>query len=52
MKTSIYLDPQTARAYKWLQQLPGGFNLSLAISQVIVNTARERGWKEDEKEDQ
>jgi hypothetical protein len=50
-KSSIWLKGEAAEALKWLKKQPGGFNLSLAIHQLIVNTAKKRGWKgkRDEK---
>ena len=49
MKISIYLDKKTELAYKLLRSLPGGFNLSLAVRQVILETARDRGWQDEEE---
>ena len=51
MKTSIYLDDLTAKAYRWLQEQPGGFNLSKAAKQLILKTAVSRGWGRKKKED-
>jgi hypothetical protein len=45
MKTSIRLSALAERAYKWLREQPGGFNLSKAVEQVILKTAKARGWK-------
>jgi len=50
MKISIYLDKKTELAYSLLRSLPGGFNLSQAVRQVILQTARDRGLAEDKEE--
>lgn len=50
-KTSILLPAKVARALEWLRQQPGGFNLSLAVRQVIIAAARKAGWRDRKREE-
>ena len=51
-KTSVSLPPKVARALAWLRQQPGGFNLSLAVRQVVMAAARSAGWRDTRKKEE
>jgi len=43
--TSIRLNDEAAAAYEWLKDQIGGFNLNKAVEQMLIKTAKQRGWK-------
>lgn len=43
--TSIRLTKEAETALSWLREQMGGFNLNQAVSQTIIQTAKERGWR-------
>jgi len=42
--TSIRLSAEAEKALGWLKEQTGGFNLSKAINQLIILTAKAKGW--------
>jgi len=43
---SVWLTESGAKALAYLQELPGGFNFSRWLRDMLVALAKERGWRE------
>lgn len=43
--TSIRLTEQAEAALAYLKERLGGFNLQQAVNQIIVEAAKEQGWR-------